>query len=522
MSRRIHWGGLVIAGIGFFVTRFTVTLAYEEPVRFFVAGVLPLAIGLGLAAFGVALAIANVEPAVVRTTAQWCVLGMASMFVFGLLTIYGTATSPIDLSGTLFRSSLSNFLIVGSVGGTLTGLYAGRSRQHRRQLRRHTNRLVVLNRLLRHEVLNAVTAIRGFTTLDASYTHEARDVVADRTEAIERTIEKVKYLTRRPGDRTDRTMPIDVDGYLESVVAAVEERHPDVSVSIAGDTAGLRVWADEQLEAVLSELLENAVVHGGDTEPTVSVSATPSSVHVTVRDDGPGLPPEQQRLLETGDVGEFDDPTTGFGLNLVRFHVSEFDGTIETDVGEAGTEITVSLSRAREESNRAGPSTLDFAGVRPAMPHLAVAVGAALVAGVAYGIVSELLGGSVAGIGVFYGTVDPVVGWITHEFHSVVFGLVFIGLLSLVPEAWPDSYRTYLGIGVGWALVVWVGAAGIVAPVWLQLSGFPVDVPNFSVRLLANHVAWGLTLAVATSIGYRVLPPSVSGPMRGQRSEPAS
>ncbi|MFP4626777.1 MAG: hypothetical protein ACLFNI_09335 [Natronomonas sp.] len=36
MSYRVHYSGLVIAGIGFFLTRFTVTLAlYEDPVHFY-------------------------------------------------------------------------------------------------------------------------------------------------------------------------------------------------------------------------------------------------------------------------------------------------------------------------------------------------------------------------------------------------------------------------------------------------------------------------------------------------------
>lgn len=38
---RVNYSGLVVAGIGFFLTRFTVTLAFEDPVRFYLAGVVP-------------------------------------------------------------------------------------------------------------------------------------------------------------------------------------------------------------------------------------------------------------------------------------------------------------------------------------------------------------------------------------------------------------------------------------------------------------------------------------------------
>jgi signal transduction histidine kinase len=509
MGNRVTLSGLVVAGIGFFVTRFTVTLTLytDDPTRFYVAGVVPLAIGLGLAAFGVALAVADVDPAVVRTTALWCVLGTAAMFVFAILTLVGSAGGPMAISSPFFRSYLSNFLIGGSVGGTLTGLYAARNSQQRRQLRQHSNRLVVLNRMLRHEVLNALTAIRGFTSIDGDLSGRAGDVVRDRSSAIERTIEDVKHLTHEAGDRTARTVPVDLDRRLEAAVDSITDRYPGVSVSIDSTTDGLTVSADEQLVEVFTLLLENAVVHGGDERPRIAVSKTKSRVRVAVSDEGPGLPPDQRRLLETGDIDEYDDPTTGFGLNLVRLYVEEYGGTIETSVDGDGTTVTVGLPRARSTDENPGPNTLDLAGLEPAIPHLLVVVGTSLIAGVAYGLVSEALGGSVAGIGVFYGTVDPLVGWISHQFHSVVFGFAFVGLVSLVPEEWPDGYVTYVAVALGWAVALWAVAAGVVAPAWLQLDGRAVPIPNLTARLLVTHLAWGLALGVLTAAGYRhVLP----------------
>ena len=142
MGRRIHYSGFVVAGIGFFLTRFTVTLAiYESPLRFYLAGVVPLALGLGLAAFGVALAVADVEASLVRTTAVWCVVGFLTMLVLVVLTLLGSTGGMSNVEAIRSRTYLSNFLIGGSVGGTLTGLYAARNRQQRSELQQQTNRL---------------------------------------------------------------------------------------------------------------------------------------------------------------------------------------------------------------------------------------------------------------------------------------------------------------------------------------------------------------------------------------------
>jgi len=506
MGSRLNYSGFVIAAVGFVLTRFTVTLAiYEDPVRFYLAGVVPLALGLGLAAFGVALAVADVDRSLVRTTAVWCVVGTGTMLVLVALTLLGSTSGEMPAFETArSRTYLSNFLIGGSIGGTLTGLYASRNRRQRSELRDQANRLAVLNRKLRHEVLNALTAIRGYATVDDD--PDATAVVQQRSADIERTIEEVKYLTRSAGTSELPTAPVDLAAVLDESVATVRERHPDADISVDVAPADPTVSANDRLGQVFTNLIENAVVHGGD-DPSVAVTvrSTATTVRVSVRDDGPGLPDGERALLETGDIGEFDNPGTGFGLNVVRLLVEDYRGDIETAV-DGGTTVTVALPRADPEPLRPGRRS-DLVGVRPALPHLVVALVAAILAGVVYGVASISLGGSVAGIGVFYGTSDPVVGWITHEFHSVVFGFVFLSLLSLAPERYRDRTGTYLAVGVGWGLVLWVVAAGVVAPVWLRLLDVPVPIPNLTGRLFATHLVWGLSLGALTAWGFeRVVP----------------
>ena len=505
MDTRLNYSGFVIAGVGFFLTRFTVTLAiYDDPVRFYLAGVVPLALGLGLAAFGVALAVADVERALVRTTAAWCVAGAGAMLVLVVLTLLGS-TADMGMAAARSETYLANFLIGGSVGGTLTGLYAARPRRQRGELRQQANRLAVLNRKLRHEVLNALTAIRGYATLEDRGS-EATAVIERRSTDIEQTIEEVKYLTRSAGTERVATGPVDVAAVIESCVSRVREEYPEAEISVAVDPETPAVRANDRLDQVVGNLVENAVVHAGDESAVeVSVEATATTVRISVRDEGPGLPESERALLEEGDIGSFDNPGTGFGLNVVRLLVEDYGGGVETAVDDGST-VTVTLPRASPEPLQLQRRS-DLAGVRPATPHLVVTLVAAVLAGVVYGAVSIALGGSVAGIGVFYGTADPVIGWLTHEFHSVVFGFVFVSLLSLAPERYRGEAGTYVGIGAAWGVALWFVAAGLVAPVWLRLLDIPASIPNLTWPLLASHLVWGLALGALTAVGFeRVVP----------------
>ncbi|MDZ7731194.1 MAG: ATP-binding protein [Natrialbaceae archaeon] len=190
-------------------------------------------------------------------------------------------------------------------------------------------------------MLNAVTIIQGYNDIQ---TADAREAIEEEAETIVRSIEQVKYLSGAGADTDPGS--IELSAPLEEAIEAVESAHPETTISRTPTTKTVSVRGDYRLQEIFINLLENAVTHTGE-EPTVSVDveATDHEVRVGISDDGPGLPESQQSLLERGDIHEFDDPTTGFGLNFVRILIEEFDGHIETSVTEDGTTVTVVLRR---------------------------------------------------------------------------------------------------------------------------------------------------------------------------------
>ncbi|NHN57620.1 MULTISPECIES: HAMP domain-containing sensor histidine kinase [Halorussus] len=506
--RSVTLGGLTVAGIGFFLTRFTVTLAaYEEPTAFYLAGLLPLVLGLLLAAFGVALVVGPFDPAFVRRTAVWCLAGTGAMAALVGLTLLGSNPRGVGgVGATLSEAYLSNFLIGGGVGGTLTGVYAARSERQRGELRWQANRLVTLNRILRHEVLNSVTAISGYADVvadrdggaggDDPRGDRAVEVIRRRSGHIVDTIEDVQYLTESARSAETDLVAVDLVECLDRSIEAVRERHPDAEYVLGqGFDGPVPVWANSQLDRLFEHLLDNAVEHNDAEAPRVEVSVDVAGQRATVRvaDDGPGLPDRQRSILETGAVAEHDDPASGFGLNVVRLLVERFRGGVSTDVSDAGTTVAVSLVRATGSAfPGTGPSADRAYGV--ATPRLAVAVGAALVAGVAMGAFSQAVASVIPVIGALYGVAHPVVGWVTHEFHSVVFGMVFTGLLTAGPGRRVDGPGGHVLAGAAWGVLLWAVAAGVVMPVWLRLVGIPAPVPNLGPTALGSHLVWGVSL----------------------------
>lgn len=503
--RSVSPWGVVIALIGFVLTRVTVTLAAQESaVQFLFAGIVPLVLGLSLTAFGIILTVGAYDRALLRRTALWALAGTGGMAILVVLTLLGSRPGLSTMAEFRQQTYLSNFLIGGAVGGTLTGLYAARNRRHRQDLQRQANRLVLLNRLLRDKVINSATAIKGHASVLADGEREESLAVIDgQADDIIETVENVKYLSET-ADRADRSLgAIDVIDYLDEEIETVEAMAPEAEFDWQAPAEEVRVRANAQLAEVFRQLLLNAAEYGGDAARVgVAVDLTPNQVTVRISDNGPGLPADQQALLERGEIAEFDDPTTGFGLNIVRLLVESFDGQIATTVDDSGTEVAIRLPR--EGATLGGDAvTITTPGV--ASSRVALAVGASLVAGAVMGVGMVAAGGNVPIIGALYGIENVAVAVISHEFHSVVFGLVYAGLLSALPAVSTDQLRSQIRVSIAFGLVLWLFAAGLVMPVWLQLVGIDAAVPMISLPSLLGHLLWALSLSTIYFYGDRWL-----------------
>lgn len=507
-GNRLTPSGLVVAGVGFFLTRLSVTLVTTtDPLRFLLGGVVPLALGLSVAAYGVALTVGDFERGTVRTTALWCVAGTVGMGAFLAITLYGASPSAAMTTFSMGSETyLSNLLIGGCVGGTITGVFAARYRRQRLEQSAHAKRMVVLNHVLRDAVLNALTAMRGHLELlgddETAETRErAVSVLENQTLRLEDSVEEIRHLARGNTEPTQGLAPIRLDECIERTVADASEQFPEAEIDVEGQLPAVTVLADELLERVFGLVIENGVIHSDAATPRVTISATQEggAVRVAIADNGPGLPRTQQTMLASGTIEEFNDPSTGFGLNVATLLSESYRGELTASVTEAGTTITVTIP-VHDDESAAGPAPTSTRGV--AKPQLALAGAAAIVAGVVMGVAMTAMGGSVPVIGALYGVPNPAVGWLTHEFHSVVFGLLYLVVLAAAPWGLAERTAGRIGLAGAWGVVIWLLAAGVIMPIWLRLVGIPASLPTLTLQSLIGHVVWGLTLgSVYAAIG---------------------
>lgn len=110
-------------------------------------------------------------------------------------------------------------------------------------------------------------------------------------------------------------------GY-EDVVEIINDfrlSHPEAVIHFRQETEGTILRMDKfHLNTILVNLLDNAVKYGA-TQVDITLSGNNTATHLTVKDNGPGIPAKEQRLLfdkfyrvQKGDI----HTTKGLGLGL--------------------------------------------------------------------------------------------------------------------------------------------------------------------------------------------------------------
>lgn len=491
-SGRVQYGGVAVALSSFGVTRLFVVeaLRVDAPLPFLIAGLLPLVVGLALTVYGVTLALGSFTDRYVNSVARWHLLGVGAMLVVLVVTALDGA-----LAGEGFRFGnggpllVANVLLGGAIGGTLTGIRSGKTITQRREIRRSANQALLVNRLLKHEVLNAATIVDGYARMledGDGNRDESVGAIREAVARIQATVDEVGTMAERGG----RSLQVDVGEVVREQVAALAPAGPELTVAV--DTDDAEVAADGRLGIVVRELLENAADHGGE-RVSVRVREVGNVVELSVRDDGPGLPAAQRDLLEQGTFPEFDDPTAGFGLQIVRLLVVQFGGEIDVQSPETdGTGTKVAVRLPRSESDSVSPEAIGLTA-----PSIGRSILAGLLGGVAMGLFYQSTTGLLPVIGSLYGVSSPLVGWITHLFHSAVFGLLFaaVCVVSRVQAIGSGPTRAAL-LGSSWGVTLWIVGASVIMPVWLGLIGASAGRPQFSVLGILGHVLWGVVVGL--------------------------
>ena len=148
-------------------------------------------------------------------------------------------------------------------------------------------------------------------------------------------------------DTGEAVKPIDVMALLESLQADAAETGGEVRIE--GSARGPFPGRPQALKRCLRNLIENAIKYG--TRAHVIVEDTPAELCIRIRDEGPGVPPEElERVFEpfyrTEQSRSRETGGTGLGLTIARNVAEIHGGRLQlSNRAERGLEARLSLPR---------------------------------------------------------------------------------------------------------------------------------------------------------------------------------
>jgi two-component system sensor histidine kinase KdpD len=206
-------------------------------------------------------------------------------------------------------------------------------------LRRSDDLKTAILRAVSHDLRSPLTAMvasgeaLGSASLDAEERAALSRAVVEEGARLERVIEKLLDLSRlQAGDADPRLGWVDVDEVLTAAREHVS-RGDLVRLQLDPDLPPVRADA-VQLERAFSNLMENAIGHGGGEPVSVRARRVGKRLVVRVVDRGPGIRlAEQDRIFEAFYRSrDAVRPTgSGLGLAIVRGFVEANGGSVRVE-----------------------------------------------------------------------------------------------------------------------------------------------------------------------------------------------
>jgi signal transduction histidine kinase len=212
-----------------------------------------------------------------------------------------------------------------------------------------------------HDLRSPLISVLGY--LDVLRQEQGATLTGDGAHYLERISVNAVYMQSLISDllelsRIGRSDPpaqrLDLHAVAEQVLDGARMTHPQARLEVTGRLPVV-LMSDVRVRQLLTNLVDNALKHGGRDDLTVTVSAltTAGGVVVDVADDGRGIPAEYRdrvlRVFERLDAARATSGT-GMGLAICKRIVESVGGALSVggpaDGTTSGTTVSIELPPA--------------------------------------------------------------------------------------------------------------------------------------------------------------------------------
>ncbi len=278
---------------------------------------------------------------------KYTIIGLSALFLTIIEIYYYTHGVPIlndiiewliGMAGAVILIELT-FRSVAKLQKRLE-MEINERKKSEEELLRVNDVLRLLNKNLRHDILNDLSVVNG--ALEMYSEKKDEKLLKYAKKAIERSID----LTKRIRDLESLVLsgrnlkPVNVRKIIEEVISNYKNEY-QVEFSIDGNCT---VIADDGLSSVIENIIRNAINHGGASKIEIKLEES-ESCRIIIADNGRGIPQEiKEKIFDEG-FSYGDNKGSGLGLYIVKKTIERYGGSIQIkDNKPYGTVFIITLS----------------------------------------------------------------------------------------------------------------------------------------------------------------------------------
>lgn len=212
------------------------------------------------------------------------------------------------------------FIIVGGIGSLVLARAISSRDRAEKNAENLNDILRVINKILRHDILNKLTGIKMNMELHRKY---GEDVFLDYTdESVKSSINLIMQMRELEAAVVNKGVMERYD--IVKLLKEIKKEHR-IAFTIIGKGF---VKADAALRPVFDNIIRNAIVHGGTKKMKIEIKNFKHKVEIKMADYGSGIPDNIKGKIFDEGFKSGKSGGTGLGLYIVKKTIDRYGGTV--------------------------------------------------------------------------------------------------------------------------------------------------------------------------------------------------
>jgi len=223
-----------------------------------------------------------------------------------------------------------------------------------------TQTLDVLNRILRHNLRNALNMIDGYAELlenedlDSKTRQASVAVIREQAASMQKIAEKT-------ADIRSIWDPAETHGTwerleLKPLVTGYQRQYPEIDISyFCEDRGGIQVRHAELLKKAIDEAVTNAITHTDQPSPEVIISLqrdlNGKQLQISTADNGSGIPESERKIVQSGRESPLSH-CLGVGIWFMEWIMTALGGKLTISDNEPRGSVVIFRLPVGDSSNK--------------------------------------------------------------------------------------------------------------------------------------------------------------------------